>query len=31
MYELIRFANGVGMDRLASLLHARLLPTAGFA
>ncbi len=30
MYELIRFANGVGLERLASLLHALLLPTAGF-
>ncbi len=29
MYELIRFANDVGLERLASLLHTRLLPTAG--
>jgi hypothetical protein len=27
----VRFANGVGLERLASLLHSRLLPTAGFA
>ncbi len=27
----MRFANVVGLERLASLLHARLLPTAGFS